>query len=134
MQNFFIHVDTQAWEHYFLPAFCEHLEDAPDTVDHLIEIIKEYVLFRHETVTNICQGIVDGAQETPLEITGLVLDNENITYVDVNVFAQLLETFYQSVHVCMMNLGDSTGMLYFTTHQQNETLYGFSGSTLNSQL
>jgi|AntDeeMinimDraft_5_1070356.scaffolds.fasta_scaffold09138_2 hypothetical protein len=127
MRTFFIQVDVNQWHHHFLPAFLEHLEDAPDTVDHLMEIVSEYVQFRYEVTANIASGIVDGAQETPEEMTGLILSNENITYVDVSAFARLLNDFYQSIHGCLIECGPPEGVRDFVAHVKNETLFGFSG-------
>lgn len=127
MRTFFIQVDPVMWVNHFLPAFCEQLEDAPDTVDCLIGIVKEYVLFRHETTNNILEGIVDGAQESPEEITTLVLDNENISYVDIPYFASLLEDLYRSIYTSLAQLGPAEGFRNFQTHQNDTVLVGFSG-------
>lgn len=127
MSTFFIQLDANQWHNHSLPAFCEQLEDAPDTVDHLIDIIKEYIEFRYETVSNVLDGIVDGAQENPVEITTMILNNENVTYVDIQRFASLLEDLYRSIHVTMIQVGPPEGIRNFKTHQNNETLIGFSG-------
>jgi hypothetical protein len=127
MRTFFIHVDRHLWHTYFLPAFCEHLEDAPDTVDHLIEIIKEYVLFRYENTTQLISGAMEVGEETPVEMVQLVLINENIHYVNVIDFARLLEDFYGQLHCSLVQVGPPEGLREFQPHQTNTTLLGFSG-------